>query len=296
MFTPRPTIAAMTTTPGALLAALARDPSGASVGLAGRALPPGRVVEVLDAGPLYWASDAAPTAQDVAWARARRAATGLWPLLVEGGGATTVVEVGSDGLQERARRWLGEGRPSDPAQIDPERWLSERWPHLVADNEANDYYEARERVSGLAPAGTAWPGLAPAAAWSGSADEHADRMTEHVLDGGWLDQPRLVLVPARSSGDALVASRCTLAQIDDIAGHAAVLASWEQRLGAQAIALRPDTLFASVAAAPADRGRAAHIACEHFVFAPDNVLQNSDSFPEYVDSLIGNGLWGFWWD
>jgi hypothetical protein len=55
-------------------------------------------------------------------------------------------------------------------------------------------------------------------------------------------------------------------------------------------------LFVSVAAAPADRVQAAHIACEHFAFAPDTVLQNADSFPEYVESVVGVNLRGFWWD
>lgn len=87
-----------------------------------------------------------------------------------------------------------------------------------------------------------------------------------------------------------------LAGIDDLAGHATVLRSWEQRFGARVIALRCDTLFASVAAAPTQRASAAHIGCEHFAFAPDNVLHNSDSFPEYVESLVGSNLWGFWWD
>jgi hypothetical protein len=35
------------------LQALARDPSGASVGLTRRALPSGHIVEVTGAGPLY---------------------------------------------------------------------------------------------------------------------------------------------------------------------------------------------------------------------------------------------------
>ncbi len=133
-------------------------------------------------------------------------------------------------------------------------------------------------------------------AWDGCAGSYADAMTEYLLADGELEQPRMVLVPAVSSSDALVAGRCTLAGIDDIAGHAAVLRSWEQRLGAEAVALRQDTLFVSVAAAPADPVQAAHIACEHFAFAPDNVLQNSDSFPDYVESLVGVNLWGFWWD
>lgn len=280
----------------ALLQALARDPGGASVGLTGRALPPGHVVEVAGTGPLYWVSDVEPTAEDMAWARAGAALSGLWPLLVDGGGEATVFEPGPDGPRARVNDWFGEGSPSDPSGINPERWLASQWTGLVAENEANDYYEADERVSGLAPAGTAWPGLFPEAAWDGSANGYADAMTESLLEDGELEEPRMVLVPAVSSSDALVAGRCTLAEIDDIAGHAAVLRSWEWRLGAQAIALRQDTLFVSVAAAPADLVQAAHIACEHFVFAPDNVLQNSDSFPDYVESLVGINLWGFWWD
>ena len=279
----------------ALLQALALDPSGASVGQI-QALPPGHVVEVPGVGPLYWVSEDEPTAQDVASARSGWAASGLWPLLADGGGSMMVVEVGSQGLEERISCWLGEGHPSDPSALDPERWLADQWPELVADNEANDYYEPHERVSGLAPNGTAWPGLAPPTNWEGTADSAADAMTAHLLEDNWLEQPRLVLIPAVSSSDALVAGRCTLAEIDDIAGHAAVLSSWEQRLGARAIAVRHDTLFVSVPVAPADRAQAAHIACEHFVFAPDNVLQNADSFPQHVDTLVGSNIWGFWWD
>ncbi len=75
-----------------------------------------------------------------------------------------------------------------------------------------------------------------------------------------------------------------------------MLGSWERRFGARGIALRRDTLFVSVSAAQITRLQTAHIACEHFVFAPDDVLQNSDSFPEYIDALIDVNPWGFWSD
>src|SRR6266581_8942176 len=166
------TIAAMPMDRDALLQALAQDPSGASVGLTGRVLPAGHVVEVAGTGPLYWASDSAPTAEDLAWARAGSAVSGLWPLLADGGGAMEVFVAGPDGPRARVCDWLGEGRPSDPSGIDPERWLAEEWTELVAENEADDY-EAHERVSGLAPTGTAWPGLYPQAVWDGCADSYA---------------------------------------------------------------------------------------------------------------------------
>ena len=284
----------------ALLQALERDPSGASIGLTERALPPGRIVGVSGAGPLYWVSEGAPGAADVAAARAGFAVTGLWPLLVDVGGSTTVVEGGAHVGHERVFHWLGEGRPSNPADIDPERWLAEQWQELIAENEANDCFEPEERVSGLAPARTSWPGLAAAdAPTSGSAadaDACADAMTQVLLGNDWLEQPRMALIPAASGSDALIAARCTLAEIWDVAGHAAVFRSWEQRFGARVIALRSDTLFASVAAVPVQQSSAAHIACEHFAFAPDNVLQNSDSFPEYVADLVDSKLWSFWWD
>lgn len=279
-----------------MLQALAQDPSGAAVGLTQRGLAPGHVVEVPGVGPLYWVSDGVPTAEDIAWARAGFAVSGLWPLLVEGGGVMTRHMAGPEGPQPFDAFWLGDGRPSDSAVIDLERWLADGWTDLIADNEANDCYDPDERVSGLAPNGTAWPGLAPAMTFDGTAEAYADGMTEFLLQNRWLENPRMVLVPATSSSDALVSARCTLAEIDDIASHAAVLRSWEQRLGARVIALRHDTLFVSVAAAPTTQVQAAHIACEHFVFAPDNVLQNSDSFPEYVDGLVETNLWGFWWD
>jgi hypothetical protein len=290
------TIVIMLTDRDAALRALARDPSGASIGLTRRALPSGRVVDVPGAGPLYWVSEGVPMPEDVAWARAGFAVSGMWPLLVDGGGTTEVVELSPLGPVERTSHWLGEGRPTDPSAIDPERWLADQWRTVIAENEANDYYEPAERVSALAPIGTAWPGLAPTATWEGSPDDYANGVTEFLLVNGWLENPRMVLVPAVSSSDALIAARCTLAEIEDIAGHAAVLRSWEHRFGARAIALRRDTLFVSVAATLTERPQAAHIACEHFVFAPDNVLQNADSFPEYVDSLLGHNLWSFWWD
>jgi hypothetical protein len=283
----------------ALLDRLARDPSGAAIGLTRRALPPGHVVEVPGAGPLFWISEGAPTPEDVAWARYGFEASGMWPLLVDGDGTRTVVKHVAYGVQEQISPWLGVGHTTDFSELDPERLLADEWPLLIAQNEANDYYEPHERVSSLAPAGTDWPGLAPAAVWEGHADRYADGMTEFLLINGWLEQPRMVLVPAVSSSDALIATRCALADLPipgHAAGLAAVLGSWERRFGARAIALRRDTLFVSVAAAPTDRLQAAHIACEHFVFAPDNVLQNSDSFPEYVDRLVDVNVWGFWWD
>ena len=296
---PVPTITVMRTDRDALLHRLTQDPSGASVGLTQRALPPGRVVEVPGAGPLFWISEGAPTPEDVAWARAGFEESGMWPLLVDGDGTQQLVEHFGDGAQTVTSPWLGVQPATDLPALDPERVLADEWSDLIPDNEADEDCEPDERVSALAPAGPDWPGLVPAADWEGHPDQYADSMTEFILANDWFEQPRMILVPAGSSTDAVIASGCDLSCLpmpDHVAGLVAVLGSWERRFGARVIALRPDTLYASVAAPPTDRLQAAHIACEHFAFAPDNVLQVSDSFPEYVDDLINANLWSFWWD
>jgi len=86
-------------------------------------------------------------------------------------------------------------------------------------------------------------------AWDGCAGSYADAMTEYLLADGELEQPRMVLVPAVSSSDALVAGRCTLAGIDDIAGHAVL-----QRELQTSLCLDESILHARYAAAAIEAG------------------------------------------
>lgn len=256
----------------------------------------GTIVEVPGIGPLYWESASEPDLADILRARSHTAASGLWPLVVDGGGTRTVTIAGPTGVESQTEHWLGSGRPSDPSTIDPETWLADRWARLMAEEEAADYGPRSERLSAYAPDGSTWPGLAPVGTFSGDSNDAANAMTDYLLRNRWLKDPRLVLIPASSSSDALIAARCTMMEQDNLAGHAAVLRSWERRLGAQVIALNPETMFVSIAAAPQARPTANHLACEHVAFAPDGVTQNHHSFPEYVDELVGINLWTFWWD
>lgn len=278
------------------LAALRQDPTGATLDLR-RPLPPGKVVDAPDGGALMWLSDAAPKAVHVMSARAAFEVTGLWPLLVGTDPGTPNNEHSSrEEIYPYLLGSLGSGVPTNPDLLDAETWLADRWPALIKDNEDNDILEPEDRVSHLAPAGTAWPGLAPARPILGEPNAFADRVATHLLDDNWLGHVRLALIPAACSSDALVAARYTPSAISDIGGRVATLRSWERRYGVRVVAVKTDTVYVSVATPATDAARAAHIACEHFVFAPDNVLQESDSFAEYVESLVGVGLWGFWWD
>ena len=203
MSVPLSTITAMPMDADDLLGKLARDPSRAPIGWLHRALPPGHVVDAPGGGPLYWVSEGAPTPEDVAWARAGFAVSGLWPLLIDIGEAETADPLGKPTVQQRTGHRPGEGPLPDASAIDPERWLAEWGPGLIADNEANDDYEPDQRVSAPAPAGTEWPGLAPGAAWEGHADQYADGMRSTSVDSGGIQwEPSLcdVVWAGRASG------------------------------------------------------------------------------------------------
>ena len=92
--------AADTTSDGAL-ASLRRDPSGAALGLR-RPLPAGQVVDGEGGRALMWLSEAAPTAADVAWARAAHGITGLWPVLLGGDPGAPTAALARPGLGGRA--------------------------------------------------------------------------------------------------------------------------------------------------------------------------------------------------
>ncbi|GLY65357.1 DUF4253 domain-containing protein [Amycolatopsis taiwanensis] len=52
----------------------------------------------------------------------------------------------------------------------------------------------------------------------------------------------------------------------------------------------------TVAAPPTSVEHARQVAIEHHAFCPDLVTQAMESFDEYVNDLVGNDLWWFWWD
>lgn len=270
------------------------------------ALPPGRVVSD-DHGPVLWLSDDVPDVATVARLRALHPVSGLWPVLL-GDDASwgSIPGVVTDPDPERP--WLvtspfypllrdSLGKPLlGPGSSDAEAWLAAEWDEAISENEESEYWEPEERVSALAPNGTTWPGLAPAADLVDAPLASADRHAALIFDEGWLGRPRLALFEGSDSTGALASARWAPSELDDFRDHIAVLRSWEQRFGARVVALKPDTLYLSVAAPPRTPGHAAHVACEHLVFSPDTVWQASGSFEEHIENLVDSPCWGFWWD
>ncbi|MFI9563362.1 DUF4253 domain-containing protein [Streptomyces rishiriensis] len=261
---------------------LTTDPSGRTLGLR---LPPGRLIDTTDEGPwhepLLWHAEkvASPGTWQAMGAQAARA--GLLPVLVDMGGA-----------QGGPADWeLMPGETSYPGDHDADEVLAEYWEDGAEE----------ELAEGIEPFGPEWPGLAPAASPTATADARAGQVADSLTDGSraWLKEPHLALVPARRSADIPAAIGWTgpLNYEDDVARLCTVLRSWEDRFGIRVVALGFDTLVVSVAAPPATPAEAEWVAAEHFAFCPDTVAQNGpDTLRAYAEELVDEPVWSFWWD
>ncbi|WP_327593941.1 DUF4253 domain-containing protein [Streptomyces chartreusis] len=263
---------------------LTSDPTGAALGLQ---LPPGRLVDTTDEGawhePLLWLADEKAAPGDwAALAPARRSA-GLLPVVVDGGGR-------HGGPQD----WeLAPAAVSYPGDHDADEVLADLWEEYAAG-------ETQEEWPGLADAGADPDSVAG----SGSAEDPdavaMDIADDLVASGGLLEEPRLVLVPARRSADipAAIGWSGPVNHEGDTARLCAVLRSWEDRFGIRVVALGFDHLLVSVAFPPATLAEAEAVAAEHFAFCPDNILQSGDtSIRAYAENrLLGRPAWHFWWD
>ena len=270
------------------MAALLEDPAGEPLGFA---LPAGEVVTDMAEAPGFWLSATAPEAGLVERLRAAHRRTGLWPVLL----GDDPLRVAADLHPDLSGHLSG---PTDGVvtATDLDAWIVAEWAEIIAENEANDYWEPEERVSALAPAGASWPGLAPAGAQIAEPLAVADAIVAHVLENEWLGAPRLALVPSRASSEALLRLGWRPSEVSDIAPFAAMVQGWEERFGARGGALKSSTLYMSVAAPPATMEHALHVAAEHLVFCPDAVFQCSESFQDHAESLVGQAHWEFWWD
>jgi Domain of unknown function (DUF4253) len=291
----------METTRRNSLLALVDDPSGRSLGLD---LPPGSLRVPGGDGPgrepLAWCADAA--AGQGAWARLlpARAAAGLQPVLLDGGGR------GPHRLAWDEQ--LDPDMMSAPADHDAEEVLAAFWalhaepcPEEAADHDHDEDGDEGEDEDEdmLLPFGPAWPGLAPPAAIEADPDAVAARVTAALIEDGWLTEPRAGLVPAARGADIPAALGWTgpVNHEHDVARLCAVLRSWEDRFGTRTAALSSDRLHLAVAAPPRTVEEALPIAAEHFAFCPDNITQGYETIRDYVhEALLDKNHWTFWWD
>ncbi|MEV0842920.1 DUF4253 domain-containing protein [Actinocatenispora sera] len=244
-------------------------------------LPPGRaIVPEGSARAAYWLSDE-PIDDDTLWWQLRdeHERSGLWPLL-------------AGGLHDDLDRpWRdGEVAPQDmsaPADHDPAELLAGWWQELVVDEPDGTWLASLRDFPALAPGKQVD---------QDQADEAANLTTSLMLDG---DDLLLLLVPAASGAAALATAGWTgpTNHENDMGKLAAVLASWQQRFGAQVVRADFATLWVTVGEPPGTYEEALPIAAEHFAFCPDNVWQSDhESLDDYARSLVDTPVWSFWWD
>ncbi|HET7486610.1 MAG TPA: DUF4253 domain-containing protein [Acidimicrobiales bacterium] len=258
-----------------------RLPPDGVTDVGGVVLPAGRQARASGAQvtePVLWISDEIVDAGD-RWTQLRRVfpRTGLWPLVLD-----TL-----DFYPERP--WddgeFDPGSSSSPEGIDVESTV-ERWWHDMVHPDA----EEPESLEELDPFGQAFPGLAPAPA--AEIDEDApDRVAAGL-------RARLGLVPVTRPADvlAVLGWQGPANYYTDVGPLSAVLRSWEDRFGAEPVAVGFDTLVLGVRRAPVSATDSLRIAAEHFAVCPDNVFQGAGSIAAYADEIRGERAWAFWWD
>lgn len=78
--------------------------------------------------------------------------------------------------------------------------------------------------------------------------------------------------------------------------HAAIARYWQERYGAEPVAMTGDTLECFVSRPPTTREAAEQLALEQFAYCEDIVIQGTESVRQLAASLLNAPSWFFWWD
>lgn len=234
--------------------------------------------------PVYWLSDE-PVNADL-WTRLRQDhdRSGLWPVLAEASHYDPESPWVSGDVVPNTDEDI---EAHDAATVMAEVWAE--WAQPQHGEEDLDY-----DFEDLEPFGRDCPGLAPAGDAMATPEQTADWFADLIDDG----TARLLLVPARRSADVLTALgwQGPVNHSDEKAPLSAMLRSWEDRFGARVVRMGSDTLDVSVAAPPSTTEHAVHVAAEHWVSCPDNIVQGPGTLTEYATQIQGKNSWSFWWD
>lgn len=253
--------------------------------------------------PLIWVSRAAPPPKLWAAARAAHRRTGWWPLLLVEPGPEPDPDLDdaefgavADGSAD-LRGWWEHADGYHPgtagAETDPvEQLLADNWRTYT---DPGNLHPAERTVD--LPHGLAWPGLAPAGAFS---ERKADAAADHVAESlATRPDLRLGLVRAPSGAAALGALGWDGPLDYGLAAEdgAAILADWERRFGVRVVAVSEYGLTVSTATVPVDEDQAWSIAVEHHAYCPKNILGGAaKGFLDYARGLMDTRIWSFWWD
>jgi hypothetical protein len=228
----------------------------------GVALGSGHVL-VADSIRLAWITDHVVHGAARAWLALRAAfpRTGLYPVLLRDDDQNAGWEV-------------NEFFPNQPEALDQSSVTD-----VLASSAANNFQPPRT-FSGLAPA---TPGTGDPSATDARIAQLADA--------------RVALVQAPRGADALSLMGWTgNATYDATEAVAIVVRSWEDRFGAQVVAVGPNSLTLAVTRPPATVDAATALSAELTLIDPDLERGNGPVVAVGLGAgLIGNHLWNLWW-
>ncbi|MDX3752349.1 DUF4253 domain-containing protein [Streptomyces sp. AK08-02] len=227
----------------------------------------------------------------------------LWPRLLS--------EQGTNGLVPLLCRLDALGRPLGPDHVDAVRleevltadfteYRRQRLPSWTDPTPAWVPQGVEPWPHDPGPPFEQWPGLAPGMPVTSAGptpEEAVSGMLQEIVETGrcGLDECRLVLVPAGRGSDALALLGWSVDA--PLALLCALLRSWEDRFGAQVMAVSGSELRVSVARPPVEAERVNRLALEHVLSTADNIVDDPPTpFPEYAAALPGRTRWSFWWD
>jgi hypothetical protein len=118
-----------------------------------------------------------------------------------------------------------------------------------------------------------------------------------VFDGKPLPVVWLLLIPSKASANIPAFlkwgdwNECPQAHV-----HVAMLRKWQREYGAELVGITDDVLNIRVARRPTSKKEAIVLAEEMFHYAPDVVVQGTESISALAASLMRSDYWYFWWD
>ncbi|MEM8697217.1 MAG: DUF4253 domain-containing protein [Pseudomonadota bacterium] len=122
-------------------------------------------------------------------------------------------------------------------------------------------------------------------------------IVSNLLDGKFHDRVHILKIPTKLGHEVSAYLRCGgWNDCPDAAYHVAAIRSWEERYGAELVAVSGDVVELKVKNRPESNEEAMTLAREHYAFCSDVVDQGTETIANLAAILMESDWWYFWWD
>ena len=137
----------------------------------------------------------------------------------------------------------------------------------------------------------------PAGEWPANPDRNDVILAATDLRGKYKPQVYIARMPVRRSWETFAHLKYgNWNDCPDAHVHVAIARSWNDRFGAEVVAITGDTVEFAVSRPPRDREQAIALAWEHYWYCSDIVDQGVETMSRLAASLMVSKYWFFWWD